>query len=179
VAGQVLRVVRRTGAWRDDPGWGPFGDGTFVGAAKGLPEEVVVGEATILAVATDGVVTLDRSLPEGDLVYRGAGEGLPADGDPAAPRAGDAGRVFARVLVGADGARMVPHHLAVDVASDNRLLRGQPVTTSHTFDASGCTDVTVSAALYHRAYPPDLARQRGWALTESFMAGESVVVGAR
>ena len=136
-----------------------------------------MGEATILSVSADGTVTLDRALPAADVVYRGSGAGMPADGAVATARAGAAGYLFARVLVGADGARMVPHHLAVDVASDNRLLRGAPVTTTHAFDASGCAGpVSVSASLYHRAYPPDLARVRGWTLAESYVAGESVEV---
>ncbi|MFZ5475289.1 MAG: hypothetical protein ACOZNI_00825 [Myxococcota bacterium] len=169
--GDVVRVVRRTGAFHDYAGFGPFGDGTFPAAEKGMPIEEVVGEATVVAVEGD-VVTLDRALPEGDVAYRGEAASLPIDGDEALAVAGAPGFAFARVLVGADGARMVPHFVAVDVASDNRLLPQESWTSTHTFAAT-CADPEVHAVLVHRAYPLDLARERGWALTESVMTEAS------
>lgn len=166
--GDVVRVVRRTGAWRDYVGHGPFGDGTFDAADKGMPVEEVAGEAVVTGVA-GGVASFDRALPAGDTAYLGRGGSLPADGEPALPRAGAPGFAFARVLVGPDGRRMVPHFLAVDVASDNRLLPQQSATTVHRF-APGCADPVVSAVLVHRAYPPALAAERRWTLEESVMA---------
>ena len=75
--------------------------------------------------------------------------------------AGAPGFGFARVLADADGARMVPHHRATDVVSDNRVLPQQEWTSTHVFAAT-CPTPVVSAALIHRPYPVALARERGW-----------------
>jgi hypothetical protein len=171
--GEVIRVLRRTGSWVDYAGWGPFGDGRFSASEKGLEAWTLVGEARVRAVAPDGTVTLDAPLPEGDRAVRGL-DGLPVDGDPAQALAGAPGWSFARVLVGADGARMVPHHEAVDVASDHRLLPGASWTSRHRFDASGCAGAVESrATLVHRAMPWALARSRGWDVRDSVMATAS------
>ena len=122
-----------------------------------MPVEEIVGTATVLAV--DGAtVTLDTALPDGDLVYRGDAEAL----------AGAPGFGFARVMAGADGARMVPHFLAVDVASDNRLLPGDSWSSTHTFAAT-CDTPEVHATLVHRNYPLALAEERGWTLSDQLM----------
>lgn len=165
--GQVLRVVS-LGEAVDYDGWGPFGDGTFSADDKGVPEEHWVGEVTIEALA-DGVPTLSGELPEGDVVYRVTTGALPEDGDDAGTWAGHPGFGFARVLADADGNRMVPHHRAVDVVSDLRLWPQQAWTSEHTF-AADCEAPTVHAQLLHRAYPLDLAEERGWTLTETVMA---------
>jgi hypothetical protein len=156
--GDVVRVVRRTGAWRDYTGYGPFGDGRFSPEEKGMPVEEYVGEATITAVDGD-TVTFASPLPAGDIAYR--------DRDDA--YAGMPGFGFARVLVGADGARMVPHFLAVDVASDNRLSPQAAWTSTHRF-AAPCADPVVHATLIHRNYPLALAAERGWTVTDQVMA---------
>src|SRR5690606_447275 len=96
----------------------------------------------------------------GDVAYR-----VDLDGPTLA---GAAGTGFARVLVGADGDRMVPHFLAVDVASDNRLLPGGAAETTHRF-AAPCADPEVRATLIHRAVPLALARERGWATDDAVM----------
>ncbi len=159
--GDVVRVVRRTGAWHDYTGYGPFGD-RFTAAEKGLPVEEVAGSRRVIAVSANDGVTFDRPLPEGDVAYRVAGtDDLAAAGAP--------GFAFARVLVGADGARMVPHHAAVDVASDNRLLPQASWTSEHRFAAT-CAEPKVRALLVHRAYPYALARERGFSLVDSVMA---------
>jgi hypothetical protein len=163
--GGVLRAIARPGTWRDDPGWGPFGDGTFSPAEKGMPVEALLGEATVIGIAEDGSPILDRALPEADLVRQG---------DDTTMLAGAPGMAFARVLAGADGARMVPHHLAVDVVSDNRLLPYTPVLTRHEFALDGCEAAIVSATLIHRDLPPALAAARGWATNDQAMVGESV-----
>ena len=149
--GDVIRVVARPGGSYDYVGYGPFGDGTFDAAAKGMPVESHVGEVSVTAVDGD-TVTLSGPLPAGDIAYRVRGSAL----------AGAPGFGFARVMVGADGARMVPHFAAVDVASDNRLLPFTEWPTTHEFAAT-CTDPVVRVALVHRPYPLDLARERGWA----------------
>ena len=157
--GDVVRVVAVTGTWVDYEGYGPFGDGTFTAAEKGLAAEAYVGEAAVTAV-DDEVVTLSTPLPAGDRAYLARGDAL----------AGEPGFAFARVLVGADGERMVPHFDAVDVASDNRLLPQASWTSTHTFAAATCAAPTVRATLLHRNYPWRLAAERGWALVDLVMA---------
>ncbi|HIA00854.1 MAG TPA: hypothetical protein EYN66_02915 [Myxococcales bacterium] len=56
----------------------------------------------------------------------------------------------------------------MDVKSDNRLLPQQSFVSTHQFEA-GCENPTVSASLFHRAYPFALARERGWPLKETLM----------
>jgi hypothetical protein len=171
--GQQIRVIERTGAWHDPPGTGPFGDGTFTAEQKGMPVEVVVGTVTITAVAPDGTITTDTPIPDGDIAYRvDASSGLRTEGAPATTLAGAPGFAFARVMVDADGNRNVPHFLAVDVASDNRLPPQQSWTSHHTF-ATPCADPTVQAQLVYRSYPVLLARERGWDNPEQVMAEAS------
>ncbi len=165
--GDVVRVVTRPGGFYDYPGFGPFGDGFFDAAAKGMPIEQVAGQSTITGVAGDDV-TFDQPLPPGDVAHRVRDGGWPVDGGPASGWAGAPGFAFGKVLVDADGRRLVPHHRAVDVASDNRLPRITPVDTTHIFD-SPCPQPTVTAALIHRAYPLQLALERGWTLTDLVM----------
>jgi putative hemolysin len=153
--GDVLRVVRDEG-WVDYAGFGPFGDGRFSAEEKGLADLRVVGASTVLEVTPDGIATLSAPLAEGDLVFRGRSQGADAQ-----PLAGAPGFAFARVLADADGRRMVPHHRAVDVVSDNRILPGSSWATVHTFDAA-CAEPSVTARLTYRAYPWELAEARGW-----------------
>lgn len=169
--GDVVRVVRRSGEWRDYEGYGPFGDGRFEAEDKGLPVEEVVGQATIISM--DGErASFDRALPDGELAYRGEGAGLPEDGDPVTARAGAPGVAFERVTVGPDGARGVPSFLAVDIASDNRLLPQQSWTSEHRF-APDCPEPEVIGRLLYRAYPLGLARERGWEAAEVLMTEAS------
>jgi len=153
--GDVIRVVARPGGFHDYAGFGPFGDGTFDASAKGLAVETVVGEVSVTAVAPDGAVTLDGPLPGGDVAYLTRGD---------SDFAGLPGMAFARVLVGADGSRMVPHHAAVDIASDNRLLPQQAWTSVHTFETT-CAEPTVTARLLHLDAPARLSRAKGWTRT--------------
>ena len=169
--GDVLRVVRRTGAWHDYTGYGPFGDGTFSAEDKGMPVEEVVGQATILAVDGDAV-TLDQPLPDGDIVYRGEADALPDDGDPSSAVAGAPGFAWGRVMVDAEGDRGVPGFLAVDVASDNRLLPQQSWTSTHRY-AHPCAAPEVVARLTYRSYPLSLARERGWDAIDRLVAEAS------
>lgn len=153
--GEVIRVVKRPGAHHDYMGFGPFGDGTFSAAEKGLPVETVSGQATITAVDGDAV-TLGAPLPVGDGAYRASADAW----------AGHPGFAFARVLVDPSGARMVPHFRAVDVASDNRILAGGSWTTTHTF-ADPCAEPTVEARLVGRAIPLRQSQIHGWALRDT------------
>ncbi len=148
--GDVIRVVQISEGWHDYPGFGPFGDGTFSPAEKGMPVERFVGAAAVIAVE-DGAVLTEPALPEGDRAYLTRG----------GARAGAPGFGFARIMV--DGAgRIVPHFLARDVRSDNRLLPNGRWTSTHAFDAAGCAAPTVVARLEYRAWPWDLGQQRGW-----------------
>ena len=156
--GDVIRVVRTPGTWVDYVGFGPFGDGTFSAAQKGLPEEEFVGEATVVAVDGD-TVRLSSPLSAGDVGYRVSGSA----------RAGEPGFAFARVMADAAGHAMVPHFAAVDVVSDNRLLPQASWTSSHRFAAT-CTNPAVTATLVHRNYPWALATERGWTLADQVMA---------
>jgi len=165
--GDVIRVVARPGGFYDYTGFGPFGDGTFDAVAKGMPVETVVGQATVTAVAGN-VVTLDAPLPPGDFAYHLRSTGWPVDGGDATGWAGSPGFAFARVTADVDGRRMVPHHAAVDVVSDNRLLPQQSWTSNHRF-AAPCPDPEVTAVLIHRAYPLEIAREKAWSLTDSVM----------
>ena len=158
--GDELRVVARPGGFHDYVGYGPFGDGAFDAAAKGLPVEHAVGRVRALAVAEDGAVTWDGPVPDGDVAYLTRS---PTD------FAGLPGAAFARVLVGPGGARMVPHHRAVDVASDNRLLPQAKWTSTHRFAAT-CATSRVEARLLHLDVPAELARAKGWTRTARVMA---------
>ena len=164
--GDVVWVVSHPEAHHDYVGYGPFGDGTFDAAAKGLPVEEIAGSATITSVAGE-TVTFDRDLPEGYVAYRVDEGGLPGKKSTTA-WAGRPGFAFARVTRGANGEAMVPHFLAVDVSSDNRLLPGHTWTTQHLF-AGDCAEPIVEAVLMHRAYPLELARERGWELRDRLM----------
>jgi hypothetical protein len=128
----------------------------------------VVGQSTIVAVNGDQV-QLDVPLPVGDLALRGRPDYF-ASNDPltAAAVAGAPGFAFARVLADDAGELMVPHHRAVDVISDNRILPQQEWSSTHVF-ASACADPIVDAVLVHRAYPVKLADERGWTNTQQVM----------
>lgn len=161
-AGDRVRVVRRPGEFVEYEGVGPFGDGRFSTPQKGLPRTTFVQEATVLAVDVAGVATFDRALEAGDEAYLVRG-----DDD----WAGRPGFGFARVMADARGQTMVPHFLAVDVVSDNRLLPQQAFTTTYTFETT-CLDPQVEAELVYRRFPVRLARQRRWPLqTEPMTRG--------
>ena len=165
--GNVVRVVRQEGDWHDYQGFGPFGEGgRFSPAEKGMPVESFVGQSTITALDGD-TVTFDAPLPEGDLAYLGE---VPADtGEAARAIAGAPGFGFARVLSDASGQRMVPHFLATNVVSDNRLLPQSSWTSTHRFHTTCGSEAQVTGTLLYRAYPLALARERRWELKEHVM----------
>lgn len=158
--GQVLRVVRRPGGFHDYPGVAPFAD-RFDAAQKGMPIETLALEATIEAVQPDGTLQLSAPLPApqpGDRVYR----------VDAPLTAGAPGFAYARVMIDAAGRAMVPHYLAVDVRSDNRLLPMQAWTSTHRFTTT-CPDPTIHAQAIYRRYPAWLAAERSWPLEDEVM----------
>jgi hypothetical protein len=167
-SGEQIAVMRHTGDFHDYVGTGPFGDGTFDAQAKGLPVEQLVEVFTITAVDGD-LVILDGPLPQGDSAYRLAADSWPADDEPAVGVAGRPGFAFAKVLADADGTPMVPHHRAVDVVSDNRLLPGESWTSTHVFEAT-CESPSIHAVLLYRSAPLALAQQRSWNLADQVMA---------
>lgn len=131
--------------------------------------ERYVGEATIVSVDAAGRVETDVPLPSGDRVYRVDAPQAPVvDGAPARAWAGAPGFAFGKVMVDAAGRRNVPHFVAVDVASDNRLPPTAAWTSAHTFAAT-CETPEVTASLVYRAFPVELARERGWSLSEQVM----------
>ncbi|MEC9072357.1 MAG: hypothetical protein VX938_08270 [Myxococcota bacterium] len=169
--GDRIRVIARPGGYWDPPGTGPFGDGTFTPEQKGLPVEVVVGQRQVIGVDGD-TITLDSPLPEGDVAYRVSAEdvadGLPAHQASSKRLAGRPGVAFARVMEDAQGRRMVPHFLAVDVASDNRLPPQASWTSEHRFAAT-CEEPVVDAVLLYRPWPITLAAERGWVAEDARM----------
>ena len=64
---------------------------------------------------------------------------------------------------------MVPHFLATDVVSDNRLLPQTSWTSTHRFQTTCGADARVTGTLLYRAYPLALARERRWELQEHVM----------
>jgi hypothetical protein len=156
--GEVIRVVSRSGERVDYEGFGPFGDGTFSLEEKGLWVEQVVGQSVITAI--DGeTVSLSAPLPLGDRAYRASSDAW----------AGLPGFAFARVLVGPDGQRMVPHFRAVDVVSDNRLLPGKSWTSNHAF-ISTCEAPTIEVRVMGRAVPLYQSRLHGWELRDTTLS---------
>lgn len=164
--GDVIRVVQDAGPL-GYAGWGPFA------AGGGLREERVVGQAVVTSVA-DGRVTLDRTLPSGDVAYRVQATELPSSsGQSAGMWAGAPGISFQRVMAGAKGDWMVPHHAAVDVVADNRIGPGEHAESEHLFGA--CSEPPkVQAVLLHRGTTWALAEQKNWTLSDSLMAKESL-----
>ena len=86
-------------------------------------------------------------------------------GDATGDLVGLSGFGFARVTLGANGARFVPHFEAVDIVSDNRLMAQQAFTTTHEFSVT-CDSPELRARLLYRYAPPHLADERGWLETE-------------
>jgi hypothetical protein len=165
-AGMTVAVVSATGDFHDYEGYGPFGDGTFTAEEKGMPVEQVVGSASVVAVSTEGLVTFDQALPVGDKAYLLTA--TPSD----ATHAGKPGFAFARVLSAPSGLRMVPHFVANDVVSDNRIGPQKNWTSTHIFE-SACDDPTITATLIHRAYPYWLAQDRGWAMRDTIVGTQT------
>lgn len=174
--GDVVRVVRPTGIFDDYTGIGLFADPALSAADKGMPILAPVGEAEVVA-ASGGEITLAAAIAaeDGDVVL--LGEALawpPVDGQPSAALAGASGYTFAKVLVDPLGRRGVPHHRAVDIASDNRIPPQGDAFTSHGFTLPpGCPSATVTAVLLYRPVPVALARERGAEARDHIVATSS------
>jgi hypothetical protein len=171
IIGDHIRVVNQTNEYHDYVGTGPFGDGRFSALEKGLPITTFVGESTILSVDAKGTVTLDDPLLPGTHAYRISNENtLPAVDGNALEWAGAPGFAFARVTIGQDGERMVPHFMATDIVSDNRILPAQSSGSTHIFDSTGCDEPTSHAILLYRPLPMALSEERRWSEPDQVIA---------
>lgn len=162
--GSVVRFVHPTGDYDDYAGVGFFADPALSPMEKGLEIRAPLGEAKVVAVDA-GSLTLDHAVPValGDVAYLGDPLGDPVDGSSSNAIAGVPGYTFAKVMVDADGQRLVHHYRAVDIASDNRIPTDRPAITTHVFAApKGCATAKVKATLLYRGLPLMLARERGW-----------------
>lgn len=168
--GDLIRVVSRPGGFYDYDGPAPFAADSWAAAAKGLRIESFVSAVTVDAVGEGGALTTASPIPEGDVAYLVR----PSDVVPGPAWAGHPGFGFAKILVGPDGTRDVPHFLAVDVASDNRLLPNRPWTSTHRFKAT-CASPEVRARIFYRTAPRSLARERGWDAAD-WLVGQSTRV---
>lgn len=158
--GDVIRVLKAQGNWRDYQGPGPFGNGRFSPAEKGLEMTEYVGASKVLQVYDNGQVLLDNPLPKGSVALLTDSAKL----DKHAPLmlAGAPGYAFARVYADKDGKLNVPSFRAVDIVIDNRIPAQKSVSTQHLFDGAGCQEPRIHAALLYRSFPPDWVRHWKW-----------------
>lgn len=173
--GDVIRVVRPTGGFYDYTGVGFFANPMLTPADKGMPVHAPVGFAQITQVA-GAILTVDQSIAvlPGDIAYLGDPIGTITDGQASIAVAGAAGWSFSRVLVDSSGNRNVPHHRAVDIASDNRIPPGASMSTNHVFAHPGaCTNATVTVTVLYRPLPLSIAEPRGWSAKDWIAVVES------
>jgi len=181
VPGAVVRVVRATGAFADDPGRRWFGDPARTPAEKGLAIAAPVAETTVTAIAGERMVLADAIAPApGDRVLIGDPIAGGAGADDASPQraiAGAAGWAFGKVMRAADGTRAVPFFEAVDLAADNRIPADASATTTHVFAASpGPMPVRLTVTVLFRRDAWSQARLRGWDAVDVVRAVETTVV---
>ena len=175
--GDHLRAVMRTSHAYDYDGYGAFAheNGRFDVSERGLYQEESLGFAEIIAVSSEGEITLDTPLIDQlSSRYTGAHQSdiwiyLTRIHDHTAPGyAGRSGFTFARVMSDDQGVLMVPHFVASDIVRDNRLKPGKPWKSTHVFEAQ-CDQPDVYAQLIYRPYPLWLARERGWIMWDTLM----------
>lgn len=173
----TLRVARSTGSFQDYDGPLDFAqDGRFSPEEKGLPEVQPRGAVDVVETGPGWVqVGLPIGLADGDHVFLSA-RTLPDGGEESEPVAGAPGGDWGRVLADGLGRWPVPHYRAVDVLRDNRVSAGGASTLSMTWDVTGCGAVTVSARALYRRFPPQLARERGWAEAEDHLLSASEIL---
>ncbi|MSP26289.1 MAG: carboxypeptidase regulatory-like domain-containing protein [Myxococcales bacterium] len=176
-AGEVVRVVRATGAFHDYVGIGIFD--TLTPAEKGIAVFAPVASAVVTSVAGDKL-TLDAPLAvlPGDVLYLGDASTMIADSQPSRALAGLPGATFARVMLDSAGVRQAPHYRAIDIASDNRIQPGKPQHTTHRFTLTGCAGKTASVALkiLYRPIPLALAAPRAWPASDYVIATDSATL---
>ena len=140
--------------------------GNWSAEQKGLIQETLVAERTIVGFDANGVI-LDGPLPNGDRIYLVSSAEI-FDGMDSIGWAGHAGFAFARVLVDSEGRTMVPHFQATDIQSDNRLLPQDSWATEHRF-VSTCSEPNVQATLLYRDQPLWLSEEKGWDAKDRIM----------
>jgi hypothetical protein len=101
---------------------------------------------------------------KGDLVALSQGSKLPAS---ARPWQGQAGFLYARRLVGADGRTPIPFWLPVAEIVDTRLFPGRIDCQTFVFPA---TAQRVEVQLWHRRFWQEVADERGWTDHETLVA---------
>jgi hypothetical protein len=161
--GDILRVVRPTGAFDDYIGVGRFGSMALTPAEKGMEVLSPVGAARVMAVDPNSV-TLDAALVvnDGDLVLVGDAA-MPSEGAKSGAYAGALGYAFGKLLVDPAGNQAVAHHRGIEIVSDNRIPPGERATTEHAFALpTGCAMVTVRATLLYRPLPFNESSLRRW-----------------
>ena len=158
--GTIIRAVQRGNA-RDYNGIPPFeAGGRFSSNEKGIYDDQWAGES-ILVANDNGQKVWSPALPSATHYFVV---------EPTQSRllAGKPGSGFARVMLGTNGERYVPHYKAIDVASDNRLAPGQAVTTTHLFETN-CETPRFSAKLFYRNSPAQWMQTYGWPYDETLM----------
>lgn len=175
--GQRLRVTRPSGEHLDYPGVGRFADPALTPEDKGIPVLVPVADVEVTGVSGDVLVTdPPLALAPGDVVWLGEAPDL-REGAAMRALAGLPGQDFARITVDPAGRRHVPHHRAVDLASDHRIPSGGEVGSSHRFAVpDGCAEAAVTATVLYRRAPLALARERGWDAVEHLVTSATRVV---
>lgn len=163
--GLVLRVVRPSGEFDDYPGVGYFSEDGLLPEDKGLEILDPIGEAMVVSTEGD-LLFLDQAIDiqNGDILYLAQDWLDPSLGDhDARYLAGMPGHTFSRVLVDSSGNRQVPHHKAVDMASDNRIPPATNVLSHHQFQIpDDCNEGSVTATVIYRPIPLNQAEVRGW-----------------
>ena len=158
--GTIIRAVQRGNA-RDYNGIPPFETGgRFSPNEKGIYDDQWAGESTLIA-DDNGQKLWSPALPNATHYFI-------VEPTPSHLLAGKPGSGFARVMLGTNGERYVPHYKAIDVASDNRLAPGQAVTTTHLFEAD-CEAPRFSAKLFYRNSPAQWMQSYGWTYDETLM----------
>ena len=156
----MIRAVQRGNA-RDYNGIPPFETGgRFSPNEKGIYDDQWAGESTLVA-NDNGQKIWSPALASATHYFVV---------EPTHSRllAGKPGSGFARVMLGTNGERYVPHYKAIDVASDNRLAPGQAVTTTHLFETN-CETPRFSAKLFYRNSPAQWMQSYGWPYDETLM----------
>jgi hypothetical protein len=122
---------------------------------------------------------VDRNLVLSVAATDAAGRPVPVRAGPRLPEAagkgleGQAGRLYARLLRGPDGAGPVPFWVGQAEADDTRLTPGRPDVSVYRFpDAAR----QVRIRLLYRRFWPQVAQERGWPGNETIVCERVVAV---
>ena len=158
--GTVARAIAQ-GDPRDYDGIVPFErDGRLSVNSKGLFDDRLLGQSELI-VDSNGARRWSEIFPDASHYFIAQPQDI-------RNLAGLPGAGFARVTKGSDGTRFVPHYLATDIASDNRLSPGQAWQSLHLFDAN-CDAPIFDALLWYRDSPASWMHLYGWTYHETLM----------